>query len=120
MTPESRSSGGRATRPLLANDSVVMFPQQRIRLKKQCIAYIVMSIPRQRIQKRFRSDGNEPPKHSNSEERDNSTAEGGDLHRVRPKTYLELTNRRQNTTEERQKSEVKSFFMLCSYLYSNL
>jgi hypothetical protein len=41
-------------------------------MKKRCIAYRVASIARQRIQKRFRSHGNEPPKHSNSEERDNS------------------------------------------------
>jgi hypothetical protein len=97
MTPESRSGGGRARRPLLDNGCVIMFPQQRIRLKKQCIAYRVTSIPRQHIQKRFRSHGNEPPKHSNSEERDNSTVEGGDLHTVRPEptSGKELTNRRQ-------------------------
>jgi hypothetical protein len=41
------------------------FPQQQIWLKKQCIAYRVMSVPRQRIKKRFHSHGNEPPKHSN-------------------------------------------------------
>jgi hypothetical protein len=85
------------------------FPQQRIRLKKQ---YRVTSIPRQRIQKRFRSHGNEPPKHSNSEERGNSTVEGGDLQTVRPEptSGTELTNRRQNRTEDRshKKSEVKS------------
>jgi hypothetical protein len=73
------------------------FPQQQIRLKKLCIAYRVTSIPRQRIQKRFRSHGNEPPKHSNSEERDNSTAEGGDLHTVRPEpTSGRVTHRRRN------------------------
>jgi hypothetical protein len=61
---------------------------------------------------RFRSHGNEPPTHSNREERDNSTVEGGDLHTVRPDptSGTELTNRRQNTIEDRQKSEVKSLF----------
>jgi hypothetical protein len=49
----------------------------------------------------FRSHGKEPPKHSNSEERDNSTVEGGDIHTVRtePTSGRELTNRRQNTRE---------------------
>jgi hypothetical protein len=53
------------------------------------------------MQKRFRS-------HNNSEERDNSTVEGGDLHTVRPEptSGRELTNRRR--TEVR--SEV---FILC-------
>jgi hypothetical protein len=84
MTPESLNSGGRARGPLLDNGSVIIFPQQRILLKKQYIAYRVKSTPRQRIQKRFRSHGNEPPERSNSKERDNSTVEGGDLHTVRP------------------------------------
>jgi hypothetical protein len=85
-----------------------MFPQQRIQLKKQCIAYRVTSIPRQHIQKHSRSHGNEPPKHSNSKECDNSTVEGGDLHTVRPKptSGRELTNRRQKTN----RSQV---FILC-------
>jgi hypothetical protein len=60
MTPESRNSGDRARRPLLDNGLVIMFPQQRIRLKKQRIAYT--SIPRQRAQKIFRLDGNETVK----------------------------------------------------------
>jgi hypothetical protein len=49
------------------------------------------------MQKRFRSHGNERPKHNNSKERDNSTVEGGDLHTVRPKPISgrELTDRRQ-------------------------
>jgi hypothetical protein len=113
MTPESRNSGGRARRPLLDNGSVIMFPQQRIRLRKKFTAYRVTSISEQRIQTRFRSRGNEPPKHSNSEERDNSIAEGGVLHTVRPEptSGKELTNRGQNTTEHRRcqkKSEVRS------------
>jgi hypothetical protein len=92
MTSESCNSGGRATGPLLDNGSVIMFPQQRI-------AYKVTSVPWQRIQKRFRSHGNEPPKHSYSKERDNSTAAGGDPHTVRPvpTSEGEITNRRQNT-----------------------
>jgi hypothetical protein len=47
-----------------------------------------------------------------SEERDNSTVEGGDLHTVRlePTSGRILTNRRQNTTEDKQKSEAKSLF----------
>jgi hypothetical protein len=60
-----------------------VFSKQRIRLKKQLTAYRVTSLPRQRIQKRFRSHGNEPPKHSNREERCNSTVEGGDVYTVR-------------------------------------
>jgi hypothetical protein len=76
-------------------------------------------IPRQRIQKRFHSHGSEPPKHSNSKEHDNSTAEGGDLHMVQsePMSGTELTNRRENTTEHRrrsQKSEVKSLVYVVS------
>jgi hypothetical protein len=94
------------------------FPRQQIRLKKQCIACRVKSIPRQRIHKRFRSHGNESPKHSNSEERDISAAEGGDLHTVRPKptSGKELTNRRQNTIEHRRQTEVEvrnEVFILC-------
>jgi hypothetical protein len=67
--------------------------------EEQCTAYRVTLIPRQCIQKRFRSHGNAPPKHSISEERDNFTVEGGDLHTVRPEptSGTELTNRRQNT-----------------------
>jgi hypothetical protein len=38
MTPESRNSRGRSRQPLLDNGSVILFPQQWIRLKKQCIA----------------------------------------------------------------------------------
>jgi hypothetical protein len=93
-----------------------MFPQQWIRLKKQCMAYRVMSIPRQHIQKHFCSHGSEPPKHSNSKEHDNSTDEGGDLHMFweKPTSERELTNRRHNITEHRRgcekKSEVKSLF----------
>jgi hypothetical protein len=104
MTPESHNSEGRARRPLLDNSSVTMFPQQRIRLNKQCIAYGVTSIPRQHIQKRFCSQGNVRPKHTNSEERNNSTVEEGDLHTVQlePTSGRELTNRRQNTTEHRR------------------
>jgi hypothetical protein len=66
-------------------------------------------IPRQRIQKRLPSHGNEPPKHSNGKERENSTVEGGDLHTVLPEptSGRELTNIRQ--TEE-VRSEV---FILC-------
>jgi hypothetical protein len=66
-------------------------------MKKQCIEYRVTSIPRQRIQKRFRSHCKEPPEQSNSEQRDNSTVEGDDLHTVRPEptSRRELTNRRQ-------------------------
>jgi hypothetical protein len=37
MTPKSRNSEDRTRRPLVDNDSVIMFPQQWIRLKKQCI-----------------------------------------------------------------------------------
>jgi hypothetical protein len=48
----------------------------------QCIQSQVDS--QQRIQKRFHSHDNEPPKHSNSEEHDNSIVEGGDLHMVQP------------------------------------
>jgi hypothetical protein len=61
------------------------------------------------IQKRFRSHGNEPPKQSNSEDRDNSTVEGGDLHTVRPEptSGRELTNIRQNATEDRTQTEVR-------------
>jgi hypothetical protein len=111
MTPQSHNSGGIAKLPLLDNGSVIMFPQQRIRLK-QCTAYRITPIPKQRIQKRFRSCGNEPPNHSNSEESDNSTVEGGDLHTVRPDptSGRKMANRRQNTTEDKQKSEVKSLF----------
>jgi hypothetical protein len=105
MTPESRNSGGRARRPLLDNGPVIMFSQQGKRMKKQSIAYRVTSIPR----RRFRSHGNESPKHSNSEERGNSTAEGGDLHTIRrePTSGRDLTNRRQ---DDKQKSEVKALF----------
>jgi hypothetical protein len=70
------------------------FPQQRIRLKKQCIACRVTSIPRQRIHKRFRSHGNEYPKHSNSEKRDNSTFERGDVYTVRRRFIAEEFARR--------------------------
>jgi hypothetical protein len=111
MTPEILNIGGRDRRPLLDNVSVIMFAQQRIRLKEQCITYRVTSIPRQRIRKRFRSHGNEHPKQSNSDERDNFTVEGVDLHTVRPETNSgrELIIRRQNTTEEdKRKSEMKS------------
>jgi hypothetical protein len=96
MLPGSRNSGGRAKRPLLDNGSVIMFPQQQIRLKQLCISYRVTSIPKQRIEKRFCSHDNEPPRHSNSEERDNSTVEGGDLHTVRPEptSGREVANRR--------------------------
>jgi hypothetical protein len=59
------------------------FQQQQIRLKKQCVAYRVTSIPRQRVQKRFRSHSSEPRKHSKSEERYNSTVEGGDFYTAR-------------------------------------
>jgi hypothetical protein len=88
-----------------------------------------VSIPRQCIQKRFRPHGNEPPKHSNSEEYDSYIVEGGDLHIVRPEptSGRKLTRRRQNTTEHKRqnttehrrrqntnrsqkKSEVKSLF----------
>jgi hypothetical protein len=64
-----------------------------------------MSIPRQRMQKRFRSHGNEPSKHSNSVERDNSTIEGEDLRTVRPEPTpgRGLTNRRQNMTGDRRR-----------------
>jgi hypothetical protein len=105
MKPESRNSGGRAKRPLLYSGSVIMFPQQRIRLKEQCIACRVTLIPGQRIQKHFRSHGNEPPKHRKSEERDNSIVEGGDLHTVRPEPTVgrELTNRRQTEVRRSQK-----------------
>jgi mRNA-degrading endonuclease toxin of MazEF toxin-antitoxin module len=63
----------------------------------------VTSIPRQRIQKHLRSHGNEPPEHNNSEERDNSIVEAGDLHTVRPQptSGRELANRKQNITEDR-------------------
>jgi hypothetical protein len=66
---------------------------------------------RQCIQKLFHSHGNEPSKHSNSEECDNSTVEGGDLHTVRPEPTLgrEFTNRRQTKI----RSEV---FILCDVL----
>jgi hypothetical protein len=109
MTPESRNYGDRTRRPLLDNGSVIMFPQETIRLKKQCFAYRTTSIPRQLIQKRFRSHGNEPPKHSKGYESDNSTVEGGDLHAVRPEptSGRELTNRRQNTTEHRRQTEFR-------------
>jgi hypothetical protein len=65
---------------------------------------------------------NEPPKHSNSEEHNNSTVEGGDLHTVwqKPTSRRELTNRRQTTTEYRrwnQKSEVKSLVYVVSSLF---
>jgi hypothetical protein len=111
MTPESRNSAGRARRPLLGNGSVIIFPQQSIQLQKQCIAYRATSIPRERIQKRFRSHGNEPPKHSNSEERDNFTVEGGHLRTVR----LEPTSGREYERRQPKKSEqVRSeVFSLC-------
>jgi hypothetical protein len=67
------------------------------------------------MQKRFRSHGNEPPKHSNREECDNSTVEG-DLHTFRPErtSGRELTNRRENTTEDRRQTEVRiEVFVLC-------
>jgi hypothetical protein len=119
MTPEICPSAGRGfteqhgSRRCWTGNCWNTFPQQRIRLKKQCIAYRVTSIPRQRIQKRFRSHGNEPPTHNNSEECDNSTAEGGDPHTVRPEptSEREMTNRRQKRTEHRRRSwgsEVKS------------
>jgi hypothetical protein len=89
-----QSISGKA--PLLDGELLDTFPQQRIRLKKQCIAYRVKSIPRQRIQKRFRSHGNKHPKQSNSEELDISTVERGDLHTVwpEPTSGWELTNKR--------------------------
>jgi hypothetical protein len=69
------------------------------------------------MQKRSRSHGNRHPKHSNREERDNSTVEGGDLRTVRPEptSGRELTNRRRNTTEDKQKSEEvrREIFILC-------
>jgi hypothetical protein len=45
------------------------------------------------------TETNEPPKHSHSYERDNSTVEGGDLHTVRPEptSGRELITRRQKT-----------------------
>jgi hypothetical protein len=110
-----------ARRPLLDNGSVITFPQQRIRLKKQCIAYRVTSIPRQSMQKRFRSHGSEPLEHSNSEERDNCTGEGGDLHAVRPKptSGRELANRiRQKTNRSQKKSQVKYLKLPCSCSFS--
>jgi hypothetical protein len=57
----------------------------------------------------FRSHGNEPPKQSNSEERDNSTVGEGDLHAFRPEptSARELTNRRQNMTEDRRGENTK-------------
>jgi hypothetical protein len=82
-----------------------------------CIQSHVM--PRRSIQKRSRSHGIEHPKHSNSEERDNSTLEGDDLHTDRPEptSGRELTNRRQNRAEHRRQtsqktSEVKSLFFV--------
>jgi hypothetical protein len=60
MTPESRNNGGIARRPLLGSGS---FSQQRIRLKSNAF-HIETSVPRLRIQKRFRSHSNEPPEHS--------------------------------------------------------
>jgi hypothetical protein len=61
-------------------------------------------------------------KDSNGLQLENSTVEGGDLHTGRPEptSGRELTNRRQNTTEDKQKSEdVRSeIFMWRSY--SNL
>jgi hypothetical protein len=66
---------------------------------------------------------NEPPKHSNSEVCDNSTAEEGDLCMVRqkPTSGWELTNGiRQNTESDRTKktqSEVASeVFSLCGVI----
>jgi hypothetical protein len=56
-------------------------------------------------------------KHSNSQERENSTAEGGDLHTVwpEPTSGRELTNRLveyriRQKMEDKQKSEGKSLF----------
>jgi hypothetical protein len=56
---------------------------------------------------------NEPPKNSNSEERDNFAVEWGDLHTVRPEATSgrEMTNRRQNTTEVRSEA-----FSLCGVI----
>jgi hypothetical protein len=69
-------------------------------MKKQCIAYRVTSVPTQR-QKRFRSHGDEPPKQSNDEECNKSTAEGGDLHTVRlePTSGRKLYYRRHSRVE---------------------
>jgi hypothetical protein len=94
---------------LLGGASLSTFPWQHGR--RRCwTANCWNTFPQQRIQKHFRSHGNEPPKHSNSEERDNSIVEGGDLHMFRPKptSGKELTNGRQNLTEDKEKSEVKS------------
>jgi hypothetical protein len=56
---------------------------------------------------------NEPPKHSNSEERDNSTVEG-DLHSVSPEPTAGITNRRQKTNTTQKSEEVRSeVFILC-------
>jgi hypothetical protein len=76
---------------------------------EEAMQCIVTFVPRQRIQKRFRSRGNEPPEHSNKEERDNSIVEAGDLHMVRPEptSGRELANRKQNTTEDRRKTEAR-------------
>jgi hypothetical protein len=76
----------------------------------QCIAYRVTSIHRQLMQTRFRSHGNEPPKHSNSKERGNSIVEGGDLHTVRPEptSGRELTNRRQMHTDIHASNEIRT------------
>jgi hypothetical protein len=55
------------------------------------------------IQNRFRSHGNEHPKHSKSKERDNSTVEAGDLHAARP----EPTSGIQNTEEDNEKRSLE-------------
>jgi hypothetical protein len=82
------------------------FPQQWIRLKKQCtsILFTVTSTPRQRIQKHFRSHGNEPPKHSNSAERNTL------LLKEVISIWLDqnLPQGVKWPTEDKQKSEVKS------------
>jgi hypothetical protein len=77
--------------------------------EEACIAYRVTLIPRQHVQECFHSHGKEPPTHSNGEEHDNSTVEGGDLHMVQPKptSGRELTNRRQNTAKGRRQTEAR-------------
>jgi hypothetical protein len=92
MAPEIRNSGGRARRPLLDNGSVIMFPQQRTRMKKQCIAYRNNSV------------------HAATNLQSTVTEKNAIvllLEEVisKPTSGRELTDRRQNKTEDKQKSE---------------
>jgi hypothetical protein len=97
---------------LLDNGSIIMFPQQRIRLKKQCIVYGVTSIHRQYIQKRSLSHGNEPTKQSNGEGCDKSTDVGRfDQNLLQgensPKEYRIRQNREDARRKRSGNSEVK-------------